>query len=959
MPSVRLTSRYLKLLIGADLQDWSESVGPVVLSWESLDTGLIKTTGRVDIVQCSANPESVDPRSNPARWRPGQTLRLQVHDDSGAWADHPMGRLFILDDPDPPIDGGGITLSVGCWLAWADSFEFDGDETGVALGTGEASNLVASRLLQAQGIPSGSISLSTWPYTLDWPKGKSGQSSYVAQAADLAYSNDYRYLYQNPAGTVTQGQLSLTPATPTVTITLGTNDVLWQPSRDPQRPVEEVKAAGVGYDIEALESGTSETTATFGNKSDYAGTSCTGSGIVETLRTSTEWDDSGDPITYTSSTTLGALRGAVYANPADTSLPCDLLEWQEVTTVRSYDAGTKRLEQVVEQTRQREATLAAGTGVPLQWRTAKLVTTTYSYSDEETISATVTTEQVAEVVMDSASDNPFNLRVVRQEAKRWRKVGELWELSESVGVARIARDSGVDKFSSNIWALITESSPPRLASDGSTAPPKTEFWGEGVTEKERHYEGIAAWVHPGGATGRTRKRLYTVPFGFSNAQMEGLAEKHRDLLVGRNLGAAIELPISDALLTAPPLFQVDVVDDGTTYSYLADGVTWAHAGDQASVFATGIWIGGGYDRLVSLEDWGGIGGSVGTEATFPATEDWGRIGIGAGISAFFAEPSITEDWGGIGASVGIGGTWPATPEDWGGIGASAGISSSFAQVEDWGSIGASVGATYTDQAVAFVGSIGASIGIVGTFPIREDWGGVGASVGIEGTWPSSLLNNLVAWWSLDEASGNRADSHTSSYTLTQTGAVGSTTGKVGNAATGFSSSNYLSNSNSAFNPSGSFYVAGWVRFTNVTTSQTVIGKYATTTNNRGWLVYLGGSDSKMVLQVSSNGAAATVAAVASTSTITANTWTFVEAYYNHAASQIGIAVNGEAFSTVSFTGPIFASTAPLICGLINTSSPTLIATTGSFDEILIMSRVPTSAERAELYAAGAGISYPG
>lgn len=47
---------------------------------------------------------------------------------------------------------------------------------------------------------------------------------------------------------------------------------------------------------------------------------------------------------------------------------------------------------------------------------------------------------------------------------------------------------------------------------------------------------------------------------------------------------------------------------------------------------------------------------------------------------------------------------------------------------------------------------------------------------------AALLNNLAAFWELNETSGTRIDSH-STYNLTQVGTVGSTTGKIDNAAT--------------------------------------------------------------------------------------------------------------------------------------------------------------------------------
>lgn len=81
-----------------------------------------------------------------------------------------------------------------------------------------------------------------------------------------------------------------------------------------------------------------------------------------------------------------------------------------------------------------------------------------------------------------------------------------------------------------------------------------------------------------------------------------------------------------------------------------------------------------------------------------------------------------------------------------------------------------------------------------------------------------LLTDLVAWWELDEASGNRSDAHTGGYTLTDVNTVGSTTGKVGANAALFVAANseYLKRSaaENAFRfINTDFTIAVWVKVT--------------------------------------------------------------------------------------------------------------------------------------------------
>lgn len=59
---------------------------------------------------------------------------------------------------------------------------------------------------------------------------------------------------------------------------------------------------------------------------------------------------------------------------------------------------------------------------------------------------------------------------------------------------------------------------------------------------------------------------------------------------------------------------------------------------------------------------------------------------------------------------------------------------------------------------------------------------------------NGLLNNLIGYWKMDEASGNLIDAHTGGYDFTETGTISATTGIINNGRdfTG-STGNYFSN----------------------------------------------------------------------------------------------------------------------------------------------------------------------
>jgi hypothetical protein len=106
------------------------------------------------------------------------------------------------------------------------------------------------------------------------------------------------------------------------------------------------------------------------------------------------------------------------------------------------------------------------------------------------------------------------------------------------------------------------------------------------------YQATINYTQPGGGSGRTRKRLYTLPYGFSQAQCETMAQLHLKLIAGRHRAAIVELPVTDALLTAPPLFPFNVVEpSGRVLHYRADSVTWEHTVDTCKVAVSGILVG--------------------------------------------------------------------------------------------------------------------------------------------------------------------------------------------------------------------------------------------------------------------------------------------------------------------------------------------------------------------------------
>lgn len=212
---------------------------------------------------------------------------------------------------------------------------------------------------------------------------------------------------------------------------------------------------------------------------------------------------------------------------------------------------------------------------------------------------------------------------------------------------------------------------------------------------------------------------------------------------------------------------------------------------------------------------------------------------------------------------------------------------------------------------------------------------------------------LISWWSLDETSGNRADSH-GSNTLTDNNTVLSAAGKQGNAAD-FERDNteYLSIVDNAGLSTGDidFTVGGWVKNESLTNTNTVIAKrddsdyeYSLGTSNTG-------PNHQFFFQINAP------VTVYEGNAISTGVWYFVVAWHDATNDLIYIQVNnGTAASQATGGSAPSDTTAPFIIGNNNVSA-TPRPHDGLIDELFFYKRILTADERTWLYNAGAGRAY--
>jgi hypothetical protein len=215
--------------------------------------------------------------------------------------------------------------------------------------------------------------------------------------------------------------------------------------------------------------------------------------------------------------------------------------------------------------------------------------------------------------------------------------------------------------------------------------------------------------------------------------------------------------------------------------------------------------------------------------------------------------------------------------------------------------------------------------------------------------PASLLDGLVAYWKLDETSGTRIDSAGSSN-LADNNIVGSTTGKIGNAAN-FNGTNYLSTT-STWAPSNSFTISAWIKL-NSALKRTIVGQdWADTPPEiRNFLFRIDNGTLEFFI-LSGGATSVNLSSVA----LNDGNWHFVAAIYDDTASTIKIWADTNTNTAGSVPTPSFQATTIYVGRRQFLIAPDNFI--GDIDEVGIWNRALTAAEISILYNSGAGITFP-
>jgi hypothetical protein len=229
---------------------------------------------------------------------------------------------------------------------------------------------------------------------------------------------------------------------------------------------------------------------------------------------------------------------------------------------------------------------------------------------------------------------------------------------------------------------------------------------------------------------------------------------------------------------------------------------------------------------------------------------------------------------------------------------------------------------------------------------------------------SDLTTNLVAYWTLDETSGNRADSVGSS-TLTEYGTVGSAAGVIGQAAQFSGTNTYrLAAPDSAVLSTGDidFTLAAWVYLTSRSNAQIIAGKFNYGGGQAEYQLAYRAVTDRLIFRVSPDGALSPDYSVSANAfgSPPLNTWMYVVGWHDAGNDTINIQVNNGAVESVSYALGVLDGTSSFIVGANNEGvfQDFPILNNGRVDEVGLWKRVLTNDERARLYNFGAGCTYP-
>lgn len=221
----------------------------------------------------------------------------------------------------------------------------------------------------------------------------------------------------------------------------------------------------------------------------------------------------------------------------------------------------------------------------------------------------------------------------------------------------------------------------------------------------------------------------------------------------------------------------------------------------------------------------------------------------------------------------------------------------------------------------------------------------------------ALTDNLIAYWSLDEASGNAIDAH-STHDLTETsGTIGSASGKVGNCRdfeAGDTEWFEIADNADLSLADEDFTFSAWVQLESKGAMRCILTKDNGSAGE--YYFQFDNAADRFELEIWNGPGYANKGEIQANNlgSPSLSTWYFLVAWYDASANTLNIQANNGTVDSVSFSGGTQNNTGKVYLG----SSVYDQVWDGLIDEVGFWKRVLTSDERTTLYNAGAGLAYP-
>lgn len=636
--SINTSARNYKVTVGSE--DWTPALLEIS-NWQtsSIDnSGLIRTTATLTLIETRDNPGSLDDRKNYI-FRVGQQVTIDIN-NQGILQRHPAGTLRILS---AEYEEHRLTVQLGCLITLLSyRHPTDPDKAEITPGSYSSRNSIVDRLLNAAGISSINNPYSL-PYGINYPINIG--SSYLQTVGSLLYSAGYfGWINNQESFTISPIQLSGSPA---ITLTIGNHELFYRRLSSPESPREVIEVRGVTRLASIPEYPQTSFRATYGDAITVDPNTTPGEILIRTEDTEVRWNEFSGLLETTTNTqeSLGLLVpdndnpfGLLFLVPSSDRIETKTFEPPPSGKLLSintkvYRRGDVLFAEFIKAKQEENITYPGSSSFYLNENT----TVNYTYlKNQPTKIATVKFETIGTILSGTNEDwstyasLPNEMVISETQTETWEK-GQLGDWTHSVfgskSLARLKPELIKDVTTANqkLRLLGDPSISIRETSNsGQAVPPAPERRPRKAGFEDKQVCGKARFPQHGGNPYQERERTYQIDYLqgrvqtqadidaqlnedentieiCNDAQCEQIALIEGKLLYGRFKGQDIGTYLSNALFDWQPLMRVNVVEmDNTVRAFCVDDSHWALDVDSCVCNFGLAWIGDVTQGVIAL-----------------------------------------------------------------------------------------------------------------------------------------------------------------------------------------------------------------------------------------------------------------------------------------------------------------------------------------------------------------------